>query len=85
MGISVEGAYGLRFYNNIINLGVCPLNVYLPGFLLVSRHLLTCHLGETSKFTGCSHHIQQPATANLYRKSYMYLLHAAAFGCSQLL
>ena len=27
-------------------------------------------LGETSKFTGCSPHIQQPAAANLYRKSY---------------
>ena len=27
-------------------------------------------LGETSKFIGCSLHIQQPAAANLYRKSY---------------
>ena len=36
-------------------------------------------LGETSKFIGCSPHIQQPATANLYRKSYTQLLNAAAF------
>ena len=27
-------------------------------------------LGETSKFTDCSHHIQQSAAVNLYRKSY---------------
>ena len=26
--------------------------------------------GETSKFTSCSPHIQQPAAVNLYRKSY---------------
>ena len=26
-------------------------------------------LGETSKSMGCSPHIQQPAAANLYRKS----------------
>ena len=35
-------------------------------------------IGETSKFTGCSFHIQQPAAANLYRKSYTYMLNAAA-------
>ena len=29
-----------------------------------------CQLGETSKFTGCSSDIQQPAAANLYSKSY---------------
>ena len=29
-----------------------------------------CRLGETSKFTGCSSHIQQPAGTNLHRKSY---------------
>ena len=31
-----------------------------------------------SKFKGCSHHIQQPAAANFYRKSYIYMLNAAA-------
>ena len=36
-------------------------------------------LGETSKFNGGSPHIQQPAAANLYRKSYTNLLNAAAF------
>ena len=36
-------------------------------------------LGETSKFNGGSPHIQQPAAANLYRKSNTYLLNAAAF------
>ena len=41
-------------------------------------------LGETSEFIGCSHHIQQPAAANLYRKSYTQQLNAAQhFGCSQ--
>ena len=32
-----------------------------------------------SKFTGCSLHIQQLAAANLYRKSYIQVLNAAAF------
>ena len=39
----------------------------------------TCHLGDTSKFTGSSLHTQQPAAANLYRKCYTLLLDAAAF------
>ena len=36
------------------------------------QHTLGCAfpLGETSKCTGCSTHIQQAAAANLYRKSY---------------
>ena len=29
-------------------------------------------LSEKSKFIGCSPHIQQPAAANLYKKSYTY-------------
>ena len=33
------------------------------------KYTRTPWLGE-SKFIGCSHHIQQPAAANLYRKSY---------------
>ena len=36
-------------------------------------------LGETSKFIGCSLHIQQPAAANLYRKCYTLLLDAESF------
>ena len=32
-----------------------------------------------SEFIGCSPHIQQAAAANLFRKSYTYLLNAAAF------
>ena len=40
---------------------------------------MLCLLGETCKFIGYSPHIQQPATANLYRKSYTQLLNAAAF------
>ena len=37
------------------------------------------HLGETSKSTGCSPHIQEPAAANVYRKFYTYSLNAWAF------
>ena len=33
---------------------------------------------ETSKVTSCSHHIQQPAAAHLYRKNYRYQVNAAA-------
>ena len=66
------------------------LNYSLPGDPLVCfgwgramRWLSACHhlsaLGETSKLIGCSLHIQQPATANLYRKCYTLLLNAAAF------
>ena len=45
------------------------------GSLVVKIPLL---LGETSKFSGCSANIQQPAAANLYRNSYTKLLNAAA-------
>ena len=41
--------------------------------------LVASRLGEASKLSGCSHHIQQPAAAKLYRKSYTLLLNAAAF------
>ena len=36
-------------------------------------------VGETSKYVGCRPHIQQPAAANLYGKSCIKLVNAAAF------
>ena len=36
-------------------------------------------LGETLKLTDCRPHINQPAAAKSYKKSYTYLLNAAAF------
>ena len=41
------------------------------------------YLEETSTFIGCSLYIQQPAAANLYRKSHKSLLNAAAFRLQQ--
>ena len=38
---------------------------------------------ETSKSIGCSLYIQQPAAANLYRKSHKFMLNAAAFRLQQ--
>ena len=42
---------------------------YGTTYRKVSKRLMA--LGETSTFAGCSLHIQQPAAANLHRKTYI--------------
>ena len=72
--VSVSGCLGYR---------TGSVKIYTSGkkvgrVCLVSPYFVWS-LGETSKFIGCSLHIQQPAAANLYRECYTLLLNAAAF------
>ena len=63
--------HAIFFFFFFLGGGVTKSNTHLCASLL--------YLGKTSKFTGCSLHTQQPAAANLYRKSYTQQLNAAAF------
>ena len=52
--------------------------MYLDDILVFRPDFVTM-LVETSKFSGCSLHIQQPAAPHLYKESFTQLLNAAAF------
>ena len=47
---------------------------YIYSYKYLNEYIAV--LGEMSKFIGCSPHIQQPAAANLHKKSYTSLLNA---------
>ena len=55
-----------------------PAHLVELHLFLISDKYIFLLAGHTSKLSGCSTKVQQPAAANVYRKSYTSLLNTAA-------
>ena len=63
-----------------MNLNFKPVKFQMPEFVVVQNiFVMNVYIGETSKSIGRSPLIHQKVVANLYGKSYIYLLNAAVF------